>query len=209
LIGGGEPSPDADFHCHWASLPGLLMPELGAAANVPYLTPPQERGARFARPMQGSEEKLKVGISWSGGLESGEGRGEARTLLRFLQAFALPRVALFSLEPQERVAELAGSAQAATVADLSPFIADFADLAAAVAQLDLVIAVDGPIAHLAGALAKPIWVMLDAAAHWLWLLDRSDSPWYPSMRLFRPRVDGNHDYAFDAAAARLMTLAMR
>jgi Flp pilus assembly protein TadD len=208
VIEAGEALPDADLHCHLGSLPGLLMAEFGAAASVPYLTPPQERSTRVARLTRGVAGKLKVGIAWSGSVEPGKGQGEARTLRRFLHAFVMPRVALFSLEPQDRVTELAAPAQAAAIADLAPFIADFGDMAAAVAQLDLVIAIDGPIAHLAGALAKPVWVLLDAAPHWLWLLDRKDSPWYPSMRLFRPRTDGNHDHAFDTAAARLMSLAM-
>ncbi|HYB11618.1 MAG TPA: tetratricopeptide repeat-containing glycosyltransferase family protein [Alphaproteobacteria bacterium] len=208
LIEGGGPLPDADLHCHLRSLPGLLMPVLGTAAAVPYLSPPRDRGTLFARLTNSVGAKLKVGIAWSGGDGPGKGQGEPRTLRRFLEAFVMPRVALFGLEPQERVTELAAPAQATAIADLSPFIVHFGDVAAAIAQLDLVVTSDSPIAHLAGALAKPVWVLLDSPAHWFWLLDRYDSPWYPSMRLFRPHTDGNHDHAFDAAAARLFSLAI-
>jgi ADP-heptose:LPS heptosyltransferase len=93
------------------------------------------------------------------------------------------------------------------IIDLDPHLKDFADTAAAVAQLDLVIMTDSAVAHLGGALGKPVWVLLGHNAHWLWLSDRADSPWYPSLRLFRPRAEGDWNYVFDAAGAELMTLA--
>jgi ADP-heptose:LPS heptosyltransferase len=78
----------------------------------------------------------------------------------------------------------------APMVDLTPGIQDFADTAALIEQLDLVISVDTAVAHLAGALAKPVWTMLPFAPDWRWMLDREDSPWYPTMRLFRqPRRD--------------------
>jgi hypothetical protein len=66
---------------------------------------------------------------------------------------------------------------------------------------------DSAVAHLAGAMGKPVWILLGHVAHWLWLLERSDSPWYPSCRLFRPRADGDWDYVFDAASVELLALA--
>jgi ADP-heptose:LPS heptosyltransferase len=99
--------------------------------------------------------------------------------------------------------------QGGPVIDLAPHLDDFADTAAAVAQLDLVIMTDSAVAHLAGALGKPVWVLLCHNAHWLWLRDRGDTPWYPSLRLFRPRAEGDWGHVFDAAAAGLMALVRR
>jgi len=93
------------------------------------------------------------------------------------------------------------------IIDLAPHLKDFADTAAAVGQLDLVIMTDSAVAHLCGAMGKPVWVLLGHVAHWLWLLDRVDSPWYPSLRLFRPRAEGDWDYVFDSASVELMNLA--
>ena len=80
------------------------------------------------------------------------------------------------------------------------------DTAAAIAQLDLVIMTDSAVAHLAGAIGKPVWLLLGHVAHWLWLLEWRDSPWYPSVRLFRPRAAGDWDYVFDRASVELMGL---
>jgi len=95
----------------------------------------------------------------------------------------------------------------ATRPSIAPLIDDFADTAAAISQLDLIIMTDSAVAHLAGSLGKPVWLLLGLWAHWLWLLDRADIPWYASMRLFRPRGEGDWDYVFDAASTELMALA--
>ena len=123
-----------------------------------------------------------------------------------MQAFALPGVRLYSLQKGPPAKELESSPQGGPVVDLAPHLDDFADTAAAVAQLDLVIMTDSAVAHLAGALGKPVWVLLGHNAHWLWLRDGSDSPWYPSLRLFRPRAEGDWNHVFDGAAAELMGL---
>jgi ADP-heptose:LPS heptosyltransferase len=86
---------------------------------------------------------------------------------------------------------------------LSQTLADFADTAAAIAQLDLVITIDTAVAHLAGALGKPVWVLLSFAPDWRWLLERDDSPWYPTMRLFRQRQRGNWQGVFEQVTAAL------
>ena len=149
---------------------------------------------------------MKVGIVWSGSVTFGNNRDRAHVLMRFLQSFAIPGVQLYSLQkgPPER--ELAALPKGSPITDLSPHIADFADTAAAVAQLDLVIMTDSAVAHLAGAMGKPVWLLLGQAAHWLWLLERTDTPWYPTLRLFRSR-GSDWDTAFDAASAELMELA--
>jgi ADP-heptose:LPS heptosyltransferase len=107
--------------------------------------------------------------------------------LRLLEPlFGLAGVQFFSLQLGPAAAELADFPE--TVIDLGPEIEDMADTAALIANLDLVIAVDTAVAHLAGALAKPVWVLLPFSPDWRWFLNREDSPWYPAMRLFRQRI---------------------
>ena len=93
------------------------------------------------------------------------------------------------------------------VVDLGPELAHFGDTAAVISHLDLVISVDTSVAHLAGALARPVWTALPLVPEWRWLLDRSDSPWYPSMRLFRQTTDGDWGTVVADIAAALRPLA--
>jgi len=99
--------------------------------------------------------------------------------------------AFFSLQVGEQAHDLAGVSAGARIVDLSPHLGDFADTAAVIGRLDLVITTDTAVAHLAGALARPVWVLLSYAADWRWLRDRDDSPWYPTMRLFRQPRPGD------------------
>ena len=110
-------------------------------------------------------------------------------------------MALFSLQKGERSTELAASGMAAT--DLGIMLNDFADTAAAIARLDLVITVDTSVAHLAGALGKPTWVLLPLVPDWRWLLMRDDTPWYPNMRLFRQQQAGDWVAVFERMATAL------
>ena len=107
----------------------------------------------------------------------------------------VPRRPTSALVPQE------------TIEDLSPFLTDFAETAAAICHLDLVISVETAVAHLAGALGRPVWVPLTVVPAWRWLLGREDSPWYPTMRLFRQTIPGDWTPVVDALTARLVEMA--
>jgi hypothetical protein len=131
----------------------------------------------------------------------------ARRLLNFFQACALPRVQLYSLQKGAPVSELTSLPRGGPIIDLDPHLNDFADTAAAIERLDLIVMTDSSVAHLPGAMGKPVWVLLGHNAHWLWLLDRTDCPWYPSIRLFRPKAEGDWDHVFDTVSAELMQLA--
>lgn len=208
LIPRGHALPSADLHCYVCSLPGLFTGEIAAIPNQPYLAPPRDRLAGTRHLLEGAAGKLKVGIVWSGSVTFKRNRERAQPLLRFFQAFALPGVQLYSLQKGPREEELRSLPRGGPIIDLAPQLRDFADTAAAIAQLDLVVMTDSAVAHLTGAMGKPVWVLLGHVAHWLWLLDRTDSPWYPSMRLFRPRAEGDWDYVFDTASVELMKMAM-
>jgi tetratricopeptide (TPR) repeat protein len=198
--------PVADFHCYFCSLPGMFTSDFASIPAAPFLTAPRDRLLKFRKLFDDAGSRLKVGIVWSGSVTFKRNQERARSLLGFFQGFALPGVQLYSLQkgPPER--ELHALPRGGPIVDLSPYIDDFADTAAAIAELDLVIMTDSAVAHLAGAIGKPVWLLLGHVAHWLWLLDRTDSPWYPSIRLFRPRAEGDWDYVFDSASVELMKM---
>jgi Flp pilus assembly protein TadD len=206
LVSRGSPLPSADLNCHLCSLPGLFTPNFSAIPNLPYLAPPTDRLEKFADLIKPANGCFKVGIVWSGSITFGKNHRRAQRLLSFFQACALPGVQLYSLQKGTPTRELTDLPRGGPIIDLEPHLGDFADTAAAVAQLDLVIMTDSAVAHLAGALGKPVWVLLGHNPHWLWLLDRADCPWYPSMRLFRPRAEGEWDHVFDSVSAELLSL---
>jgi len=203
----GEVLPQSDLYCHFCSLPGLVSPDLPSFCTPAYITAPAERKARFWPLIEKASGRLKVGIVWSGSVSFERNDSRALPLLRLLQAIDFPDVQLYSLQkgpPERQLPELAGKH---SVIDIAGDLTDFADTAAVVDQLDLIIMTDSAVAHLAGALGKPVWLLLGYSAHWLWLLDRADSPWYPTTRLFRPRVEGDWDYVLDNVATELMQLS--
>jgi Flp pilus assembly protein TadD len=206
LIPRGTMLPAADLHCYLCSLPGLFSPDVAAIPTTPYLAAPRDRLAKFAPLFKSAEGRLKVGIVWSGSVTFKKNHERAQPLLRFFQGFALPGVQLYGLQKGPRLSELSALPRGGPIIDLNPHLNDFADTAAAIAQLDLVIMTDSAVAHLAGAMGKPVWLLLGQLAHWLWLQDRSDSVWYPSIHLFRPRAEGDWDYVFDSASVELMAL---
>jgi ADP-heptose:LPS heptosyltransferase len=112
----------------------------------------------------------------------------------------------YSLQVGERASDLARLAPSAAV-DLSPKLTDFAETAAAIANLDLVITTDTAVAHIAGAMGKPVWILLKFAADWRWLRGRDDSPWYPSARLFRQKAPGEWAELIERVKAALVDAA--
>ncbi|MEO5374629.1 MAG: tetratricopeptide repeat protein [Alphaproteobacteria bacterium] len=204
VVAKGAPLPPFDRHLSILGLPRVFVESLAAVpASVPYLSPPPDRAAKFDKAMAAAGSRLKVGIVWSGSTTFRLNWARATTIDRFLHHFALPEVLLYSLQKGPPEAELAPFRDDPRLIDLSPLIADFADTAAAVERLDLVLMTDSAVAHLAGALARPVWVLLSFGSHWLWLNERDDSPWYPTMRFFRQRTAGDWDEVFTRAAAAL------
>jgi len=205
VVPRGQPLPEAEYHCYVCSLPGLFTPEVAAIPPAPYLAPPG--GDRPGNAVVASARgKLRVGIVWSGSTTFEGNVDRAVPLQRFVQAFALPGVQLFSLQKGEPRTELQSLSGRSCVIDLAPYMSDFADTAALVRELDLVIMTDSAVAHLCGALGTPVWILLNHVPYWLWLLGREDSPWYPSARLFRARTWGDWDGVFDAASAELLRI---
>ncbi|UBF23639.1 tetratricopeptide repeat protein [Kovacikia minuta CCNUW1] len=182
LVPLGHPLPEFHTYAPLMSLPRILGTTMETLpAQVPYLqTPPSN--LRLDAP---AGTRLKVGIVWAGGNLYKRNQSRSCQLKHFQRLLGVPQVAFYSLQkgiPQLDLLELGWESQ---VQDLSSQLSDMAETAAAIAQLDLVITVDTAVAHLAGALGKPVWILLSAVPDWRWMMDREDTPWYPTMRLFR------------------------
>ena len=145
----------------------------------------------------------RIGLAWTGRPTHPNDRRRSIPLARLAPLAAPGRASFVSLQKPMPPADLPAVAQLPGLADLSAELADFGETAALIANLDLVITVDTAIAHLAGAMARPVWIMLPKASDWRWLLDRSDSPWYPTARLFRQITPGAWDPVIAAIAAAL------
>lgn len=186
VIVSGQPLPAGltiDYNASFNDLPRLFGTSLAGIPAAPYLTPPAGHCAPVHRP---PTALLKIGLAWAGPRASWN-----IPFTALMPLFGLPGTAFFSLQLGTHAADAATLAHPALITDLAPTISDFADLAGRIAEMDLVITVDGAVAHLAGALGKPVWVMLAQAADWRWMRDRPDSPWYPSARLFRQAGHGD------------------
>jgi tetratricopeptide (TPR) repeat protein len=183
--------PPFDLHCPLMSLPFALGTVLDTIpAQVPYLTAPVER-LPWWRARLPKSTKPRVGVVWS---TSGNThlRNRGIDLESLAPLLSLEGFAFVSLQVAYRDQDLPLLEQL-PIERIDDAIADFGDTAAAIEQCDLVISVDTSVAHLAGALGKPLWLLLPFVADWRWLLDRNDSPWYPSARLFRQGTRGDWD----------------
>lgn len=195
----------AEFQVPLLSLPGLLGTGAeNVPARVPYIEAPPDRLARWQELSQ-SWEGLRVGLVWAGRREPDPNRSASLGALAPLAR--LHGVTFFSFQLGEEARQLREAPQGMRIVDLTPSIRDFADTAAAMRQLDLMISVDTAAAHLAGALGVPTFALLPFAPDWRWLLDREDTPWYPTLTLFRQRRRGEWGEVVGRVSERLQMLA--
>src|SRR5574338_527564 len=173
-------------------------------ARVPYLSADAALVAQWGERL-GPRQGLRVGLVWSGNPTHLNDPNRSAPLAEYAGLLGLP-CQFVSLHKVLRKADQATLAGQPALLHFGERLADFADTAAVVAQLDLVIAVDTAVAHLAGALGKSTWLLLPHAPDWRWLLERLDSPWYPTMRLFRQRSPGDWQGVLAEAAAALHRL---
>jgi tetratricopeptide (TPR) repeat protein len=208
VVAQGEPLPPFDLHLPLMSLPHVLGTRLDTVpASVPYLAADPHKAARWRARIGGSAD-IAVGVVWSGNPEHKSDARRSLAAASVLPELAMPGIRLFSLQKDVRAGDIPLlHAMAGHVTDLAPQFADFTDTAAALQALDLVIAVDTAVAHLAGALGRPVWMMTPYALDWRWLRDRENSPWYPTMRLFRqsrPQIWGDVIVRIRAGLAQLV-----
>jgi tetratricopeptide (TPR) repeat protein len=198
----GEPLPAFDLHCPLMSLPLAFATRVESIpARVPYLRPSQEAVDRW-RGRLNHVRTLKVGLVWSGSPTYNANQARSISLLRLQQRLAMPGITLISLQ-KEVSAEDAGLLAGAAMPHFGAEQADFSDAAALASLMDLVISVDTAVGHLAGALGRPLWMLLSNAPHWPWLLEREDNPWYPTARLFRQEKAGDWDGVIARVAREL------
>lgn len=203
LVGRGAPLPPFDVHCPLMSLPLAFGTTLKTIpATVPYLTVPARRLEKWQAKLT-AIRKPRVGLVWSGKTDHINDHNRSIPLARLAPVLSVPGLSFVSLQKETRDSDLAEFARWRNLTRFDDDHADFADAAAAIAQLDLVIAVDTAVAHLAGALGKPVWILLSHIHDWRWLAGRSDSPWYPSARLFRQATPGDWGGAIADVAAAL------
>jgi tetratricopeptide (TPR) repeat protein len=185
LVDAGTPPPPFDLHCPLLSLPRAFrtVSETIPCA-VPYLAPDPKLTCEWQTRLGPPSGKLRVGLVWAGNLKQVSEPRRGIGIEPCLPLFEIPNTSWFSLQVGPQACEIS-KAPAGAITDLSGGLDDFADTAAAIANLDLVITSDTAVAHLAGAMNHPVWVMLRYCPDWRWLLGRPDTPWYPSMRLFR------------------------
>ena len=192
------------FHVHTSlmSLPHLLGTTLETIpAQVPYLW--ENVASEALKRLLRTDLPIKVGIVWGCKPTHGTAHKRSCSLSEFLPLLDFGGVAFYSLQKGPQVQDL--KQIEGKVISLDPVLHDFADTAATIAQLDLVISIDTAVAHLAGAMGKPVWVLLPFAPDWRWMLKRTDSPWYPTMRLFRQSQLGNWSDVFAALKAALQS----
>jgi tetratricopeptide (TPR) repeat protein len=192
LLAHGDELPPFDVHAPLLSLPGIVRTTLETIpANVPYLFAEKELVDQWRQRLGGSEG-FRIGVNWMGRTAPGPHKQRDIRLQQFAALAAIPGARLISLQKDggKEVAE-AGFPIVDLGPDLDTTHGPFMDTAAIIMNLDLVITSDTSIPHLAGALGVPVWLALPFVPDWRWLLDRSDSPWYPTMRLFRQKTRGD------------------
>jgi ADP-heptose:LPS heptosyltransferase len=205
VVPWGEPLPPFDFHCPLMSLPLAFATEIATIPPVTKLHVPADRLAqwqtRFANVAQ-----PKVGLVWAGRSGHGNDRIRSTGLARLSPLLSTPGIQFVSLQHELREGDAALLASYPSVLRLGEEFADFADTAAVISLLDLVVTVDTSVAHLAAALGKPTWILLPIGPDFRWLLGREDSPWYPSARLFRQQRFGDWESVIQRVSAEIGTL---
>jgi ADP-heptose:LPS heptosyltransferase len=201
LVATGEELPPFDVYAPLISLPGILGTTLETIpAKTPYLFPRPPLVEHWRQRLAGLDG-FKIGITWQGSPEYHGDRFRSIPLRYFGRLAQAAGVRLVSLQKGVGVEQLADVRDRFAVVDFTDELdqqsGPFVDTAAVMKSLDLVVTSDTATAHLAGALGVPVWVALPFAADWRWLLDRSDSPWYPTMRLFRQKERGDWQGVFE------------
>jgi tetratricopeptide (TPR) repeat protein len=202
VLGKGEALPAFDLHCPLLSLPLALKTRLqNIPAPIPYLRAGDAALAKWAVHL-GPRSRLRVGVACSGSPTHQNDRNRSIALHK-LAKLIRPGAQLVFLQNDIRSGDREFLESANDVLCFASELGDFSDSAALVSQMDLVISVDTSIAHLAGALGKPVWILLPYAMDWRWLRGREDSPWYPTARLFRQSTPGNWDGVLARVAVAL------
>jgi hypothetical protein len=203
VVAQGDARPAFDYYCPLMSLPLAFKTTLATLpARTPYIKIDAQK-ALYWKERLGEKSKLRVGLVWSGGFRAHQPElwaiNDRRNVpLAMFAALKHPDIEFYSLQKgqpaESELADLvAGNWDGPHLTDFTVELRDFSDAAALLEQLDLLISVDTSAAHLAGAMGKPVWILNRFDSCWRWLLDRTDSPWYPTARLYRQESAGDWD----------------
>ncbi|WP_176060809.1 tetratricopeptide repeat protein [Paraburkholderia sp. BCC1876] len=207
IVSEDDAIPPFDFQVPLMSLPLAFRTTLDTIpARGAYLHADARRRDEWRRRVDAiaTPHKLKIGLAWSGNPRHNNDENRSLSFAELAPLFALDAT-FVSLQPQVRERDRAALA-ASDVVCFDDALADFADTAALIDALDVVISVDTSVAHLAGAVGRPVWILLPRAPDWRWLLEREDSPWYPSARLFRQSRPGDWPAVIERVGTALLDM---
>jgi tetratricopeptide (TPR) repeat protein len=194
IISRGQSLPPFDLHSPLLSLPLVFKTTLdNLPQTVPYLHANVEDSKKWKHRLAGDSQKLNVGLVWAGNPGHENDRNRSMKLASLSALAQVPGIRFISLQKGDAAVESKTPPPGMELIDWTNELNDFAETAALIANLALVIAVDTAVVHLAGAMAKPVWTLLPFVPDWRWMLEQEDTPWYPSMRLFRQPSQGNWD----------------
>jgi hypothetical protein len=188
VYAAGEPLPAFDYHVDLMSMPQIMTTTIQTVPrSVPYVRASTDRSQYWAQRL-GVNANRKVGIAWAGRPEHANDRRRSMPVELLSVLGEVPDTTFVTIQP--RPLNVPGPS-GIPLLDFGPELSDFADSAGLISQLDLIISVDTSVAHLAGAMGRSVWLLLPFSPDWRWLIQREDSPWYPTMRLFRQRKLGD------------------
>jgi hypothetical protein len=199
--------PPFDAHLPLMSLPRVFGTTVASIPwDGPYIRPDAARVDEW-RTFVLQDARLKVGLVWGGRPQQGDDRKRSIALSMLAPLARARGVAFYSLQKGPPAAQAAAPPPGMQLVDPGARLRNFADTAALASHLDLVITIDTSVAHLAGAMGRPTWVLVTRVPDWRYHLERADNPWYPTMRLFRQQADGEWSEAIARVADELEALA--
>jgi tetratricopeptide (TPR) repeat protein len=202
----GPTRVEFDYYLNTMSLPFAFDTDLtDVPAENPYLFADPEAASRWARRISESGD-FKIGIVWAGNPDHKRDAYRSMPLATLAALAGISGVRFYSLQKGSREEEALSPPEGFYLENLGPHLGDLRDTAAAIGQLDLLISVDTALAHLAGALGKPVWLMLPTASDWRWMEGRQDTPWYPTMRIFRQQRQGDWGDVIDRIGRDLRSI---
>lgn len=205
IFGKGDSLPEFDVHCPLLSLPRAFETELDSIpASVPYVAAAAERITAWRKRLDSTPNRLNVGLAWSGNPHHRNDHARSTSYAVIRPIVEEVPAAFYCLQKEVRQSDRDALAATPHVHELA---ADLDDTAAIISLLDVVITVDTAFAHFAGALGRPVWILLPFSADWRWLRHRSDTPWYPTARLFRQPSSGDWAPVIDEVRRALRDLA--